>query len=257
MVWRDERWSVHACDVCGLGRTEPCPGEAELQALYDDAYFDSYYAEEPEQAEKRLLKQVRNQRRKVRWLKRHQSVGRLLDVGCGRGVFLHAAALEGYQAHGLDISDANVESIRSQFGIEVTVAPFEAAEFEPGSFDVVTLWHCLEHVRSPHACLRRCREWLTAGGTLALTVPNYECVDAREAGQEWSGWCVPFHLFHFTRRSVRSVVEACGFEVVSLTTGLSDHVRARLRKLVVTAPLARPVAKLFVGDTVTVVCRRG
>jgi len=80
-----------------------------------------------------------------------------------------------------------------------------------GPFDCITLWHSLEHVRDPSAILRDCKKILKPGGVLLIAVPDAGGLEARTFGARWFHLDVPRHLFHFTRKSLASVLRAAGF----------------------------------------------
>src|SRR5262249_28240142 len=151
-------FAVVQCDECGLCYTNPRPVGQSLAQFYPDDY-------RPHQTHKRgFLKKPgfwdrrRNRRRKppIAW----HGQGRLLDFGCGGGVFLAKMRSFGWRVTGIDNSAATVLRVRAQTGLPVLVGSLPHAELEPGSFDVVTMWQALEHVQDPRAVLREARQLL-------------------------------------------------------------------------------------------------
>lgn len=106
---------------------------------------------------------------------RFKKTGLLLDIGCGLGYFLATAREQGWQVKGIDISPVATREAQQNFGLEdvqaVTVAE---ADFSPQSFDVITMWNCLEHMADPVTTLTRVIEWLKPDGLLALEVPDHD-----------------------------------------------------------------------------------
>lgn len=141
---------------------------------------------------------------------------RLLDVGAGRGRFVAAARAAGYEAEGIEPSSrAVVGSIRR--------ASVEAAELEPGSVEVATVWHVLEHLEDPGLALGRIRSWLQPSGGLLLGVPNLASLQARLGGTRWYHLDVPRHRVHFTPLGVNELLRAHGFDVVGTRHVLLEH----------------------------------
>jgi 2-polyprenyl-3-methyl-5-hydroxy-6-metoxy-1,4-benzoquinol methylase len=99
--------------------------------------------------------------------------GRLLDVGCGGGWFLKAATERGWAAVGVDPSPEAVRRARETFGVDAREGTVATQQFEPGSFDLVTLWNVLDVVPEPFTVLRTIRPLLRPGGTLHLRTPNF------------------------------------------------------------------------------------
>ena len=138
--------------------------------------------------------------------------GRLLDVGCGSGHFLRRMALVGWRVAGVEFDAEAAARAR-------TVAPllFEGdpadADFAPGSFDVVTSFHVVEHLPRPRAALANMLSWLAPGGLMIVEVPNAGGVGAHVFGGYWSGYDYPRHLTHFTPETMTALVERAGGRV--------------------------------------------
>ena len=140
--------------------------------------------------------------------------GRLLDVGCGNGYFLEAARRAGFEVAGLDLSEWATRYVREVFGVNVATCDALDADFPPGCFDVVTLWHNLEHARDPVAVLRRVAEWLAPDGTVILRVPNFFSFDRLWHRDQWQRLSVPYHLVHFTPDTLRRALARAGLRPV-------------------------------------------
>jgi 2-polyprenyl-3-methyl-5-hydroxy-6-metoxy-1,4-benzoquinol methylase len=79
-------------------------------------------------------------------------------------------------------------------------------QIAPGSFDVITLWHVLEHIHELHAQIGYFRQWLKPGGKLIIAVPNIESPDARKYGSNWDALDVPRHIYHYSPKNIKQVV---------------------------------------------------
>lgn len=115
------------------------------------------------------------------------------------------------------MSEASTQ-IATAAGITVYNLPVEECPFEPESFDVVTLYHSLEHMTNPLKTLNAVQGLLRPGGFLVVEVPNIGSCYSRAFGTEWFHLDVPRHLYHFNRQTLRRMLEACGFLVVREST---------------------------------------
>lgn len=137
--------------------------------------------------------------------------GRLLDVGCATGDFLAQAERAGYETAGVEISDY-AAGVARQRGFDVFTGQLGDLPAREGSFDVVTMFHVLEHMQRPGEALRiHVRRLLRPGGILAVEAPNLASLRARLDGDDWEDLRPEQHRYHFTRRSLRNAAAACGF----------------------------------------------
>jgi SAM-dependent methyltransferase len=185
----------------------------------------------------------------IRFLRRFKRNGRILDVGCGNGYFLAACRERGYEVQGLDVSEWAVQYATHRLGLPVAIGEMEKVEFERGSFDVITMWHFLEHTPNPIEALLKARTWMKEDGLLVVEVPNYGGTDARREWQNWVGWSLPYHFYHFTPRALKKLLERCGFSIVRTKYYHSETVKADLRRFLRLAPFARLIARLYSGHS--------
>jgi SAM-dependent methyltransferase len=147
---------------------------------------------------------------------------RLLDIGAGRGRFVRAAIVAGYEARGIEPSARGVSGARS-IGAPVEQVGIADAVIDAGSLDAVTLWHVLEHLDDPAGALQRIAGWLAPGGALLVGVPNLASVQARIGGERWYHLDVPRHRVHFTPVGLQTLLRATGFEPVRTAHVLAEH----------------------------------
>src|SRR5690349_22293158 len=137
---------------------------------------------------------------------RHQRSGRLLDVGCSAGFFLKVARDRGFDVHGLEIPADTAALARERYDVDVQVGTLDDAHFEPGSFDVVTMWDVIEHVRDPVGAMSTVARLLKPGGIAALMTPNVEGLFPRLSYRVadrvgfWPHPEPPAHLFQFGKQ---------------------------------------------------------
>ena len=146
--------------------------------------------------------------------------GRVLDVGCGTGEFLHTMHAAGWLARGLE-PDAGARGFaEAEYGLDVDEpdALFATGERDLArtDWDVVTLWHVLEHVHRLHDYLTRLRTLIGADGTLVIAVPNYTSPDAAHYGAEWAAYDVPRHLYHFSPAALTRLLDRHDLRVRAL-----------------------------------------
>lgn len=149
----------------------------------------------------------------LRHLPKHQGGGRLLDIGCGNGTFLDFAVALGWQAEGIDLDEAAVQTARRR-GLRVRRGRVEDLRENRGLYDVLTLSHVIEHVHAPLGLLERCFELLRPGGKLWLETPNLHSLGHAIYGESWRGLEPPRHLVLFTWASISWALETVGFRDV-------------------------------------------
>ena len=137
--------------------------------------------------------------------------GRLLDVGCGSGDFLAVMQkVPGWQVAGLEPSPQAAEHARATHSLDVTVGEFPQSHWPAASYDVIMMWHVLEHVPAPKQVLVEVRRLLKHDGVFVVAVPVADSAEAQLFGPAWAGYDVPRHLMTFTRASVTRLLEQAG-----------------------------------------------
>ena len=139
--------------------------------------------------------------------------GRILDVGCGRGVVLALYRERGWTPFGVEPSPTAARYAREVLGLSVHQGEFLDARFPSAFVDVVLFRHSLEHVPHPSVELREAHRVLKASGLLVVMVPNAASLDARLFGRWWVAWDLPRHLYHFTPRTASQLLGKAGFRV--------------------------------------------
>lgn len=207
-------FQVMRCRHCGTFAQWPRLPWSELKVYYEGDY-DSYSTAIQDDPS-RLSRAVRRvyPLKMRRYVERFCRSGRLLDVGCGSGLFLEEMQRAGgWQLQGIEPTASAAQYVRQRFGLPVTETLFEQAELEPEHYDVLTLWNVFEHVYSPTTLLRKAWQALRPGGYLIFTVPNYESLSRWLFGRFWVGWELPRHLYVLPRATLRWKLEQCGFRV--------------------------------------------
>lgn len=136
--------------------------------------------------------------------------GRVLDIGCGPGWLLSAIA-PAWERHGVELSAAAAEHA-SQYG-SIFTGPFEAADFEPESFDLIVMYHVIEHLPEPVAALGRALALLRPGGHLVLGTPDFDSGCARRFGNQYRMLYDPTHISLFSNDSMHRCLRDVGFRI--------------------------------------------
>lgn len=209
------RFTVVQCLNCNSFSLYPRLPKEEILSLYSPNY-EPYW--KPIATERNLL---------LRWSRRRHYAyrcravytscpegGQVLDVGCGTGGFLYELQRTGkYQVIGIDINEYAL-SLAQQQGIRVQYGELVDLCFPAASFDVVTAWEVIEHVRDPEATLGEIHRVLKPTGTLLLSTPNGASWQARFWRNYWCGWDLPRHLQIFSRESLYELLRNSGFRII-------------------------------------------
>ena len=246
-------WQVYRCSSCGLGFLDPLPSRDQIENLYRREYFSERYDDGLDPDSPQFRRRIRGDKHRTRFIKPIKGDGRLLDIGTGYGYFLAACRKEGYEEMGLDISGWAAQYAIKKLGIPITIGQMDSVTFPSHSFDIITMWHFLEHTPDPHLTLQKSKTWLKEDGILVIDVPNYEGTDAKHKWQEWVGWSLPYHFWHFTFESLTQLLHRHGFRVIKSKDYHSDVVKEKLRRIPVVNLFARLIAKMYSGTSVAVI----
>jgi 2-polyprenyl-3-methyl-5-hydroxy-6-metoxy-1,4-benzoquinol methylase len=221
----DLPYRIAECCGCGVWRTLPEMGEAELARYYPEDYWGEVAEPSQEWIES-------SQSEKTRFLSRcGLTGGRILDVGCGSGFFLRALEPAKWDRYGVEISEAASRSAERAVGSgRVFTGTLTQSQWPDSTFDVVTLWSALEHTNEPRANLREARRITKLGGSLIVQLPNAASYQARMFGGQWFALDVPRHRYHFTLSLLDRLLSETGFEVYRVTGFSKAHNSHALRQ---------------------------
>lgn len=204
------------CEGCGVLALEPQPSDADLAA----AYASDYYGASRKKFSGPIARAISLfQGGRARLVCRRVPPGsRVLDVGCGNGGFLMGLKRRGYIVEGTEWSEESAQRVPASAGIPVHVGDLLKVDLPPQSYDAITMWHVLEHVRRPDETVAKIRSLLKPNGWFFLAVPNAGSTQAERYGVHWFHHDPPRHLFGFTLDSLTSLLGRTGFRTVSNTT---------------------------------------
>ena len=212
-------FTVVRCRACGLMRTSPRPSPAAMGFYYPDDYgpYLGTRVQEGEPAPatgiRKLLRPLSGRLFDFKTTALPvMAPGRMLEIGCASGSFLHRMAGLGWQVQGIE-SSGTAARAAAQLGYAVHGGPLETAPQPDEPFDLIVGWMVLEHLHDPIGGLRKLREWARPGAWLVLSVPNAGSLEFRVFKDKWYALQLPTHLHHFTPGTLRRVLSAAGWDL--------------------------------------------
>ena len=149
-------------------------------------------------------------------IQKYKKEGKILDIGCGHGLFLGVAKDRGWDAYGIELSKEVCKYGRS-LGLNIINKGLEETNFKENSFDVITLWDVIEHVENPSETLKLSNHILKKGGIIVFSTPNIGSLFAKIMGKKW--WnLVNMHLYYFDKKTIKKILEKNGFIVLKITS---------------------------------------
>ena len=206
-----EKFQIYSCDTCGLRFTNPRPNDDELAGYYDSSAYISHSNESTTLVD-RLYKIARTftLRRKRKLIEQLSPNKRLLDIGCGTGHFIDYCKQHGWQVNGVEPN----ESARRQAEDKTKIIIQEdLADVVDGAFEVITLWHVLEHLPDLGQTMNRLKSLLAPGGVIIIAVPNFEAYEATVFKAYWAAYDVPRHLYHFNQNAIKHLANKHGLKI--------------------------------------------
>lgn len=195
--------------------TMPKPSAEKLPAYYKSEDYISHT-----NAKRNLFEKVYHQirtislKKKLRLINSFKSEEKhLLDVGCGTGSFLNTAQNNGWHVYGVE-PDAQARAIANEMTNNKVFNVEQLLQFDDHSFDVITLWHVLEHLPNLDEQISVLKRLLKSNGILLIAVPNYKSYDAMVYKNFWAAYDVPRHLWHFSQTAIKRLFGKVQMKVV-------------------------------------------
>jgi 2-polyprenyl-3-methyl-5-hydroxy-6-metoxy-1,4-benzoquinol methylase len=210
-----EQFEIIECPNCTLRVTSPIPSADKIAPYYNFTNYISH-TDINEGWMNKLYHKVRKRTltQKTNWI---QSLftgfkGNILDIGAGTGAFANAMQVKGWKVTALEPDEITRTRAKENYNLELL--PIEVLYNLPeNSFDVITLWHVLEHVHDLNGYFKAVHKLLKPNGRLIIAVPNYTSFDARYYQSYWAAYDVPRHLYHFTPKSMAVLSNKYRFKI--------------------------------------------
>lgn len=242
-------FSIVVCDNCGFVYTKDAPAQDQIGKYYQSAAYISH-TDNKEGLLNTLYQVVR---KRALQSKRKLITGfmgteqrRVLDYGCGTGAFLTEMQSSGWTVQGVEPDPGAREKASSVSGLTIA-EPAQLSAFTAESFDVITLWHVLEHIHDLHATLDHFTRILTDDGLLVVAVPNHKSYDAIHYGAHWAAYDVPRHLYHFDPASMQRLMQLHGFKIIDIKPMWFDAFYVSLLSEQYRSGSAKPLQAFFNG----------
>lgn len=205
-----ESFNIVSCKACNFKFTNPRPSDSDIGKYYKSEDYVSH-SDTKKGLINRLYHMVRTRtlKQKLSLISGYVSRGTILDYGCGTGMFLKTCADSGWKSFGFE-PDPDAKKLAEGKGLNVATSKDALAG---NKFDIISLWHVLEHVTDLDETLQFFSESITDKGRLIIAVPNYTSADARYYKEFWAGYDVPRHIYHFEINTLKKLLWNFGFEL--------------------------------------------
>jgi len=259
------RFRIYDCASCGLVYLWPQIDDTAVRELFDRlytegegsvpelaTYYDFTFHDDPGNP------LVQTYERWLTALEREHPPGRILDIGCGTGLFLAVARRRGWQPFGVDDCAAAIAHARAHFGLEVWDGQFtEFASQRDLRFDAIAMWDIIEHARAPVALLAAARDVLAPGGVIGIATPNQCSILDLVAGLLYRAsfgritrplekFYIEQHFLYFSPATLSSALDRAGLRPVHLERELTE-----LRRLSLSRPERLLLQTLFVAARIS------
>lgn len=232
----------------GFLETTPQPSSDKLPEYYESEDYISHT-----DSKRNLFEKVYHLVRSISLKKKLNLINsfaseekKLLDIGCGTGDFLKTAQQNNWHVFGIEPNKeardiANKKTNNSVFETE------QLLKFEPISFDVISLWHVLEHLPNLEEQIAIFKKLLKPNGTLIIAVPNYKSYDAKHYKQFWAAYDVPRHLWHFNQASISKLVSKQSFKVEKVKPMWFDSFYVSMLSEKYKSGIMNPIKGIWIG----------
>ena len=204
-------YSVFECAECRIAITHPFPSDDELARLYSCGNYRTGKGKRFGLLIESLIHLGRILKR--RRIAKHVKLGRILDIGCGRGLFLNVMRLGGWSVIGTELNEETASYATKVYGLEILPGDLVQYQLPRESLDAININHVLEHLKNPREVLMECRRLLRRGGLLVISVPDFRSLQFSVGKENWFFLDLPFHLFHFTEEGLKDLLKKNGFSI--------------------------------------------
>ncbi len=211
-----ESFAIVSCNNCGFKFTNPRPTNNSLSNYYQSDNYISH-----SNSKKGLINITYQIARKFNIRSKLKLInkivpkkGKLLDYGCGTGEFLASCQKNGWIVDGVEPS--STASAQASQIINKEIYPDIFNQFPNQKYNVITLWHVLEHIPELNKTFKKIKSHLDKKGIIIVAVPNYNSYDAKYFKEKWIGYDVPRHLYHFDQSTMKMLAKNMGMKITKI-----------------------------------------
>lgn len=211
-----ENFELYQCSDCNFVFTQNAPMEAEIDRYYASPNYISH-SDTYKGAMNIVYHLIRHFMllRKAKLIEKQVKKGTLLDYGAGTGYFAHLMQQRGWKIEAIEKSSRARDFAYNHFGLKIK-SEDALNSLQKKSFDIITLWHVIEHIEHLDELWELLSDLLKTNGTLIIACPNCASYDAGIYKSQWAAYDVPRHLWHFTPETMQPFSQRHGFELIQL-----------------------------------------
>lgn len=210
-------FDIFSCKICNHRSIQTFLSNEEITELYSKYYPRSNFNVKnfkPLNEATGFQSWIDGTRRSFAFVPKNVKV---LDIGCGLGQSLAYHELRGCDAYGVE-ADNNIQHIADAYNLKIKIGTFNSNDYDRGFFDYITLDQVIEHFINPMRALHDMATILKPNGYIVMTTPNVCGIPKRIFKKQWINWHVPYHVHHFSKKSLRLMAKENGFTVITMKT---------------------------------------
>lgn len=199
-----ELFQIVKCEKCDFFFTNPRPKDKSLDKYYLSENYMSHT-----NSKKGLFENLYQIVRKYSIKKKYKLIssiiknGEILDIGCGTGEFLNKCKSKKWKTKGIEPSDIARKKAQENYNLDIKKST-DLSKIN-NQFDIITMWHVLEHVPNLNESINQFHQILKKNGKIIVAVPNLESYDCSYYKKYWAGYDLPIHLYHFSKKSIQNI----------------------------------------------------
>lgn len=217
-----ETFTIVMCESCGFKFTNPRPEEKDLGKYYKSEDYVSH-----SNTKKGFINSTYQSVRKYTLLKKLQLISRyfktgsILDIGCGTGEFLNTCKLAKWETIGIEPDEDARKMAVNNYSLDVR-SESELQNIPDSSFEIITMWHVLEHVPKLNERVKELKRLIKPNGIIIIAVPNSDSLDAKIYKEKWAAYDVPRHLYHFNPKDIDTLFKNHGMKMFKILPMVFD-----------------------------------
>lgn len=200
-----DKLKIFACESCKVQFMDPQLSDVEITELYSEAYYKSWGVSGDSENESSKQMKIDTFKLRLAQIQKLVPRGKILDIGCATGFFLEAARDLGYEPFGIELSDYSSQLAKKKFGNEsIFHGKLEDSPFQAKSFDVISMFDLIEHVRVPSQTLGIAASLLKNEGIIVITTPDNSSLSNKLMGKKWTHYKKE-HFYYFDKQSLQYI----------------------------------------------------